>query len=274
MLIRKRHLIIAAFVGVLGFTNAAAQTSSPAADDWKFSLTPYLWFPNVKSTVQFTLPSGVGGGTATVEKGADDYLSNLEMALMLTFEARKGRWAIFSDLIYLDFGDDNAAVKTVTGPGGMAQFPINAGTQSSLKGGVWELAASYAVSQSNTSTFEVLGGFRYLKLEAKVDWQLTGPVGMFPQAGTVSQKTDLWDAIVGVRGKLKLGGGNWFVPWYLDVGTGDSKLTWQALAGIGYTFKWGDLLLAYRYLEYEQDSGKLVQDMSFSGLALGATFRF
>jgi len=40
-------------------------------EDWKFSLTPYLWFPNVGSTAQFTLPSGIGGGGATVEKGAD-----------------------------------------------------------------------------------------------------------------------------------------------------------------------------------------------------------
>jgi len=27
----------------------------------------------------------------------------------------------------------------------------------------------------------------------------------------------------------------WFVPYYLDVGTGESDLTWQAMGGIGYS---------------------------------------
>jgi hypothetical protein len=274
MLIRKRHLIVATFAGALGFTNAAAQTPSPAADDWKFSLTPYLWFPNVKGTVQFTLPSGVGGGTATVEKKPDGYLSNLDLAAMLTFEARRGAWAFFSDLIYLDFSSDSASVRTLSGPGGLVQVPVNAGTQAGLKGGVWEVAASYTVSRSDMSTFEVLGGFRYLKLEAKVDWQLAGPLGMFPQAGSLKQTEDLWDAIVGVRGRAKLGDGHWFVPYYLDAGGGDSKLTWQAMTGVGYSYKWGDVLLAYRHLYYEQKSDKPIQELQMSGPALGATFRF
>jgi hypothetical protein len=40
----------------------------------------------------------------------------------------------------------------------------------------------------------------------------------------------------------------WFVPYYLDVGAGDSYLTWQALAGIGYKFKWGETAAFWRYL--------------------------
>ena len=262
-LIRKHNLKVAriALCAVLSLlaVPAAAQSSNQPAD-WQFSLTPYLWFPTVKSTAQYTLPAGIGGGTATVEKDADDYLSKLDMGAMLTFEARKGRWAIISDFIYLDFSDDSASVKTLSGPGGAVQVPVNAGTQSGLEGGVWQLAASYALSRSTTSTFEALGGLRYAKFEAKVDWQLAGSLGLFPQAGSLTQTEELVDAIIGVRGKAKLGGGNWFVPWYLDAGAGDSKLTWQAEAGIGYSFKWGDVLLAWRHLYYEQKSDKPVQE--------------
>jgi hypothetical protein len=85
---------------------------------------------------------------------------------------------------------------------------------------------------------------------------------------------DLWDAIIGVRGKARLGESGWFVPYYLDAGTGSSALTWQGMAGIGHTFKWGDVLLAYRHLYYDQKGDKLIQDIRFSGPALGATFRF
>jgi hypothetical protein len=273
-LTRKHNLIAAAAVLSLLALPAAAQTSGHSGDGWQFTLTPYLWFPNVKSTVQYTLPAGIGGGSASVEMKPDDYLSSLEMALMLTGEARKGRWGVVTDVIYLDFGNDSSDVKTVTGPGGNVQVPVNAGTQASLKGLVWELAASYALKQDKGATFEVLGGFRYAKFEPKVDWQLTGSLGLFPQAGSISKKEELWDAIIGVRGMARLGAGAWFVPYYLDAGAGDSKLTWQAMTGIGYAFKWGDLVLAYRYLAYEQKSGKPIQELEMGGLALGATFRF
>jgi hypothetical protein len=123
-------------------------------------------------------------------------------------------------------------------------------------------------------TLEVLGGVRYAGLEAELDWQFAGPVGLMPQAGRFSQQVDLWDGVIGVRGKARLGTGGGFVPYYLDAGAGSSKLTWQAMAGIGYTFKWGDALLSYRHLFYDQKDGKLIQQVRFSGPAVGATFRF
>jgi hypothetical protein len=270
----KRTAFSMAFCGLATLlpASAGAQASAPPGE-WKFSLTPYLWMPTVGSTVQYTLPASAGGGTATVEKDPGDYLSNLDMALMLSGEARKGRSAIFTDFIFLDFSNESGQVKTLGGPGGMVQVPVNVNTTTGLKGGVWQLAASHNFSQSSTSSFEVLGGFRYLKLESAVTWQLAGPLGAFPQAGSAKQTAELWDAIVGVRGKAKLDA-NWFVPWYLDAGAGDSKLTYQAMAGIGYAFEWGDLLLAYRHLSYEQKDSKPIQELQMSGVALGATFHF
>jgi len=151
---------------------------------------------------------------------------------------------------------------------------VNVDTSTGLKGLVWELAASYTVARSPTATFDVLGGFRYLGVEASVQWQLAEPLGLFPQAGSHTDKVDLWDAIVGVRGRAKLGEGNWFVPYYLDVGTGSSALTWQGVVGVGCSFKWGDAGFSYRHLSYEQEDDNLIHDMRFSGPALGATFRF
>jgi len=62
--------------------------------------------------------------------------------------------------------------------------------------------------------------------------------------------------------------------YYLDAGTGDSDLTWNAMAGLGYGFGWGELLFAYRHLEYDQPDNKLLQDFSFSGPGFGARFTF
>jgi hypothetical protein len=46
------------------------------------------------------------------------------------------------------------------------------------------------------------------------------------------------------------------------------------MTGIGYSFRWGDALLAYRHLYYDQKGDKLLQDISFSGPALAVSFRF
>ena len=88
-----------------------------------------------------------------------------------------------------------------------------------------------------------------------------------------SKSETLWDGIVGVKGRIALTD-TWYSPYYLDVGTGDSSLTWQVMAGVGYAFDWGDLTLTYRHLSYDQSGDKLIQNLSFSGPAMGMNFRF
>jgi hypothetical protein len=44
--------------------------------------------------------------------------------------------------------------------------------------------------------------------------------------------------------------------------------------GIAYSFSWIDVKLVYRHLYFDQGGDKLIQDMSFSGPALGLMFRF
>ena len=266
---RRGVLVVAIAFGLLVAPRVFAQSEG---GDWRYSVTPYLWLPNIDGTLRFTIPPGAGG-SPTVGVGPNDYLENLDFVLMLAAEARKGEWAIIGDLIYLDFSGETGAVRSVSGPGGVVQVPVNQNTRTGLKGLVWELAVSRTVARSTTATFEVLGGFRYFGLEASVQWQLAGPVGAFPQTGSHTQKDDLWDAIVGVRGRWAPGG-NWFVPYHLDVGAGSSKLTWQGLAGIGYSFRWGDALFAYRHVYYELNDDGLLQEMRFSGPAVGVTFRF
>ena len=96
----------------------------------------------------------------------------------------------------------------------------------------------------------------------------------FSRSGSVSGSEELWDGIVGVRGRLRLGSSNFFVPYYVDVGAGSSNLTWQGMIGLAYAFKWMDVVGAYRHLYYEKDDEYLIQDMQFSGPALGLRFRF
>jgi hypothetical protein len=79
--------------------------------------------------------------------------------------------------------------------------------------------------------------------------------------------------VVGVRGQAKITE-HLFVPYHFDVGAGQSRLTWQAMAGIGYEAGWGDTMLVYRHLEWVEGSDDLIQNLSFSGPALALRFHF
>lgn len=256
-----------------------AAPSQEAAARWQYTLTPYIYLPNVDGTLNYSLPPG-GAGSPEVGVGPNNYLENLSLALMFAGEARKGPWSIITDFVYLDFNKEGGSVKSVDFGGSLVGTSANVSTRSSLTGVEWTLAAARTAVQTDRGTLDVLSGFRYFNIEARTDWQLSaavsGPGGTqtFPAMGTVSQRAELWDWIVGVRGRVRIGDGPWFAPYYLDAGWGSSTPTWQAMVGLGYAFKWGDALLTYRHLAYDQSDDKLLQDFRFSGPALGASFRF
>jgi hypothetical protein len=66
----------------------------------------------------------------------------------------------------------------------------------------------------------------------------------------------------------------WSVPFYVDVGAGDSDLTWQGMVGLAYTMKSVDATAAWRYLDYDMGSRSPIRPINFSGPALGVSFRF
>ena len=275
----RSQCVVLAFVLVLFLFNiASAQAPS---DKWQFSITPYLWLPDIDGTLSYDVPTRTGGAP-TISVGTDSYLENLDFGLMLNGDAKKGRWAIYTDVIYLDFSNTSSKVESIDF--GNANIPvspsIDAGTETSLRAAAWTLTGGYGVLQGNRGRLEVMAGFRYLHVKASSDWRLAfavdGPLGgrSFSRSGSVTQRTDLWDGIIGFRGRVNLGSSKFYIPYYFDIGTGSSNLTYQGLAGLGYGFKWFDLVLVYRHLFYDMDAGKLIQDTRFSGPALGITFRF
>jgi len=261
------------------FIPTAAAAEEPRSDRWAFTVTPYVWLPNVNGTLKYGAPPNAGGAPA-VDTGPNNYLENLSMALMLSGEARRGRWSVVGDLVYIDFDGEKSNVRSVDFGGSAVSTSGAASSRSSLTGVEWTLAGAYTVLQSPRATLDVLGGVRYFHVDASSSWQLngtiSGPAGgqTFPASGTISRRADIWDGLVGVRGRVRWGDGAWFSPYYLDIGTGSSELTWQSLVGVGYGFKWGDVVLAYRTLVYDQSADKLLHDFRFSGTALGASFRF
>jgi hypothetical protein len=261
------QLIAAAVLAsIAGITQAA---------DWKFSLTPYLWLPNIESNGTTDSPPDTGGGgEPSYEVGPADYLEHLNMVLMLGGEARRENWSLRTDVIYLDMSNERAAVKSISGPGGEIEIPVNAGTSSSFEALEVQATLGYWLVDRPGVSVEIFGGVRYFDISFVLDWEFDGPLDLLPQSGSIEQSTDPLDAIVGANVRFALGNGKWFMPLHADIGAGDSSLTWQLAAGVGYSFRWGDLLLVYRHLELEHDPVDVVERMALSGPAIGAAFRF
>lgn len=262
--------------GILASGGAALAAGVDMYDgQWHYSLTPYAWFPNIYQTLQLTTPLG-GGKTVNVEVKPDSYLSNLDFALMGTFEARKGDWALAMDLVYNDFSGQKGKIQNVRGPEGEESLPIDVNVDVDLKVLIWQGIGSYTVARSPAGTLDVFGGVRYLNLKTSADLSFSGPEGVLGRSGSSSNRIDVWDGIVGVRGAVGLGaGGDWFLPYYLDIGAGNySNWTWQGWAGVGYRFDWGDVVLVYRNLSYSTSGNEILEDMRMAGPALGATFRW
>ena len=64
------------------------------------------------------------------------------------------------------------------------------------------------------------------------------------------------------------------MPYYLDVGTGESNFTWQTMAGLGYSWQWIDTFAAWRYLDYDLGEGRPLSSLSLNGPLLSVKFHW
>jgi len=243
-----------------------------AAEDslWQFAVTPYLWLPHAGSTLNYETP-GEGGEPVAME----NLLQYLHAAFFLNGEARRGDWSLALDFVYCSFEKASSKVSSVILPGGVVDVPLNSDTTTGLSGSMISLVGGYSLLRRPDAAVDVIAGFRYTQIGTFLDWSFQAPVEGLPgRTGSTEGEVGLWDGVVGFRGNVVFGGGKWFAPAYLDVGTGTSKFTWQAAVGVGYAFGWGDLRLVYRYLSFEQGDDKLVQRFYLQGPAIGATFHF
>jgi hypothetical protein len=240
---------------------------------WHFTLAPYLWMPGLDGKFKFNIPPGASG-SPEVSAGPADIFSLLNLAFMINGDMRKSKWSLFADFIYVDLGKENARVRDITGPGGEMEIPVNVASKTGLESTLFSLGVAYSIYHDRDSMVDVFLGMRLIDSRLSLDWNFSGPVTLLPHAGSFSQKSDLWDGVIGLKGRYGFSGSHWFINGYGDVGTGESEITYQALGGVGYDFSWGDVTLNYRYLHYGGTSSKLIEDMSLPGLSLGVRFHF
>ena len=252
----------------------AAAQADPAAGEWQWRATIYAWLPSVGG--ETTFPSD--GGGSSIEISGSDILNALNLAAMGSLEAHKGRWGVGTDVIYLDLGASKS--KTRSPSVGDYELPasVTADLDLNLTGWLWTLGGSYRAIDESRRSLDLVAGARLLNLTETLDWQLDGNIGPLPlpgRSGRSKQSINVWDGIVAARGRAALGSEEkWFVSGHLDVGAGESDLTWQAMLGVGYKFGWGELSGLWRYLDYDFGSNRAIQGLTLNGPAIAVSVRF
>jgi hypothetical protein len=257
--------------GVLLSMPAAAQSAQPGAESgkWQFSATIYGWFPAIKGTVNFPDDKG----STDLDIPFNKIFDHLKMTFMGTVDAHNGRWGVFTDALYMDVGGVKSQTRDL--PIGNVRIPATATADLSidLKTWVWTVAGEYRVASDPAWTVDLLAGGRMLYIKPTLGYSITGDLGPIDIPGRDGSKAiteTLWDGIVGVKGQYTFAGSReWFLPFYLDVGTGQTKLTWQIAGGIGYRYSWGSVVALYRYLDWDNNSGKPLADINMGGPMLG-----
>lgn len=274
----------AAALAFCGAVSGASAQDTGLRPGWSFEVAPYVWLPSVNADLRYNLPTS-GAGTADVKTNADEYFAHLNFAAALAATVRYDRFSVLTDIIYVSADAGSSRVDSVdlvqVGRNPISST-LNASGDSTLKTTLWTLAGGYTVADGSWGHVDMLAGFRYLGIEASTNYNvaltLVGPHGnagpSFGGAGRLSGRDNIWNGIIGVRGRVNIGQSGVFLPYYVDIGTGDSNFTWQTFAGIGYQSGWAGVQLGWRYMSYDQGSTRLVQNLSMSGAYLAVNFSF
>jgi hypothetical protein len=261
------------------FSTIVAQGLTPApasaqaiSDDWQFRGAIYLWTPTISGTAN--LPSN---NTADFNLPFHKVWDSLKMGAMGNIEAQKGRWGGFADLIYLNLGAADATSRNHAIDGVAVPVTVDLNANLDLKGVISTFGGSYRVHAEPDSSFDVVAGARYLWLDVALSHSLNVDFGPFAGPGRTGSRKDIgssWDGVVGFKGRETFGARReWFIPYYFDAGAGESNLTYQASAGIGHTFSWGEAVVNWRYLTWRQPGGP-VGKLSVNGPQFAAAFRW
>jgi hypothetical protein len=220
--------------------------ATPAvAEEWKYDLELYLLAAGIEGT------AGAGPQEAEINLSFSEIFEDLELGGMGLFRARKGRWGMLGDVIFvsLESTEEVAVVEE---------------DQLILEG-----LGIYMV----TDRIGLVFGGRYVDLETRIE--LRGPLRLRASAG------DSWvDPLVGLGVEAPMSE-KWTFSGRFDVGGFGvgSDLSYQLKLNFGYRpSERYSLRLGYGLLDIDYEDGtgadRFLYDVRMSGPTVGFVFHF
>jgi hypothetical protein len=232
----------------------AVPTASPADDDkWHLAISPYLWFAGVHGTI------GARDRSASFHASVGDVLSKLNIGLMGAVEARKRRFVVPIDFMWIKLSDDTA----------IPESPFRGLTSIKAKATetIFTPKVGYRLLDSPKLDADALVGLRYWHLGENLSFQPSGLLDNYSQAA------NFVDVVAGAKISMPLSP-KASVTILGDAGAGQANLDYQVAAYLGYRIKPTVMLgVGWRYLDINyRPASNFVYDAAQQGILLGATF--
>ncbi len=221
-------------------------TDTAHANNWEYTVAPYLWGPDFRTSLDIGRNPPVDGSTSI--------FNILNSAFLIAGEARNGRWAIGAEFNYLDLGDD------------VTIGPFNQLANWELDGTMSSLVAGYTVLEDSQSRVEAFGGLRH--------WDLDLATTVLGLTATTDQS---WtDPIVGARYDRAINE-RWGVSAMGNIGGFGygSDFQWEAV--LQASWKWTErtsIAGGYRHLSVDFQEGGTVIDLILTGPYVAVAFNF
>ncbi len=257
---RTDRLALAAFLATASLCHAgdpvvsAPITPVPEPSGWDFAVSIYAPLMGLEGDV------GVGGITSAVDLSFGDILEELDGGATAAFEARRDRWSITGDFIWLKLS-------------GSAQPPAGAYLALKQEQIMASLALGYEIYGNESTSVDLLAGGAVTSMDVDLDL-FTPRLPVTIRSASGSQE---WiDPFVGLRIRQQLSDrwSMWIRGDYGGFGVSSDEY-WQVIAGISYRLsEHTSLALAYRMIGIDYQQGGFTYDTEMAGPNLGLVFRF
>jgi hypothetical protein len=244
-----KRIVVGGCLALFGQT--ASVWGQPAPDAWHVTVAPYLMAAGMNGT------AGIGRLESDVNLSAGDVFSNLQFGFMGYAAAKKGKWGVGADIIWMALG--SSADKPL---------PVNVDVD---QGGF-----TFVAIRELSPYVDIRGGVLINTLHPKLGFK--APINRD------LKRDETWvDPVIGVNLHTPDDGRRWGVAVFADVGGfgvgSDIMFNLQPVVLIGLTDR-ASLAVGYRliYLNYENhgddEQRRLLYKMTSSGPLLGFVFRF
>lgn len=157
-------------------------------DTWQFRLSAPAWIP------WMTGETGLRGTTANVDLGPDDLIPRLDMTVDLRAEARKGRFSVLGEFLYMSLSD------------GIGTETIVKKLDVRLDQTIGDLAVAWRVIETPRGYLDVIGGVRYTNLYQRLtlqpnDEKIDAAVDRFASAVGSRLREEVREALVALAGQ-------------------------------------------------------------------------
>lgn len=257
-MLKKLILAAIAVAAAAPMASAADLPAPPAEADsgWSFTFAPYLWAAGMDGKVaQFGLPE------VEVDASFSDVLNHLDIGLMGAGEARNGRFAVATDLLWVKLSADQDT------PLGVLANKVDADIETLM----FTAVGSYSLFLGETGNLDVVAGGRVWSVDTELDFK-----GGILGGQTASDDATWVDPVVGLKGRANFTPEFYITGWGLIGGFDvSSKFMWDVMGGLGYAPSDGFSIVAgYRGVGVDYRNDGFVYDVVQHGPMLGFVFNF